>query len=68
MPVILTPEIAARMLDIWERRLKTRGPYDTSLLEAALHDLPDTFPVRRGANLEKRWVKELPGGKWRRVS
>ena len=43
---VLTPELASRMLGVWERRQRhTRNTrYDSSVLEAALYGLPDFLP------------------------
>lgn len=61
---ILTPELAAKMLDVCDRRRRDpRGTeYDTSVLEAALHDLPDHLPLRRGLSVrprdpDSRWLQ-----------
>lgn len=58
---VLTPELAAKMLDVWARR--RRDPqgtvYDSSVLECALYGLPDFAPSHRGVTA----YKEIPS--WR---
>lgn len=48
MPIELTPELAARMLSIYERRLldDPGKVYDKTLLEAALAPEPPALPKR----------------------
>lgn len=64
---VLTPAIASRMLDVWERRKRhpRETVYDSSVLEAAL-GLPDHLPVHRSQNQAPRFVKEV-NGKWVKV-
>lgn len=63
---VLTPQLASRMLDVWERRRWKRGPFDTSVLEAARENLPDHLPVHRGA-AEAPKFRKTPNGKWVKI-
>ena len=67
---ILTPWLAAKMLDVWERRqhYPRSTVYDSSILEAALEGVPDHLPTRvnrREPGLPP--VFEKVNGKWRKV-
>lgn len=63
---VLTPQLASRMLDVWDRRRGLRGPFDASLLEAAQDGLPDHLPSRRGHGAEPKFRK-TPTGKWVKI-